>query len=90
MSVGLIIGLKLAHEFSCFDTSPSCRVVQLNPDIFRYVSRLENGIPYACAISLLLLSDLSVAHITSSFLALSFPGIFAYLYLCFMLIDGLK
>lgn len=47
------------------------------------MSRLENGIPYACAISLLLLFGLSVAHITSSFLALSFPSIFAYLYLMF-------
>ena len=84
------ISLCLVHVFLCFDTSPSFSVVQLNPDFFRYVSILENGIPYACAISLLLLSGLSVAHITSSFLALSFPSSFAYLYLCFTLIDGLK
>jgi hypothetical protein len=80
----------LTHVFSCFDTSPSYRVVQPNPDFFRHVSRLENGISYACAISLLLLSGLSVAYITFSFLALSFPSIFAYLYLCLTLIDGLK
>jgi hypothetical protein len=76
----------LAHVFLCFDTLLSCRVAQLNPDFFRYVSRLEN----ACAISLLFLSGLSVAHITSSFLALSFPSIFAYFYLHFTLIDELK
>jgi hypothetical protein len=88
------VSLCLAHVFSCSDTSPLRRVVHLNPGVFffffRYVSGLENGIPYACAISLLLLSVLLVSRITSSLLALPFPSIFAYFYLCFTSIDGLK
>lgn len=73
----------LAHVFSCFDTSPSCSFVQLNPDFFRYVSRLENGIQYACAVSLLLLSGLSVVHITYSFFSIVFSKCFCLFVLTF-------
>jgi hypothetical protein len=57
----------------CFETSPPCKACySIKFWCFRYVNRVDSGIPYACTISLLCLSFLWTSLIMSSFSATVF------------------